>query len=189
MFAPPPELEAEPFAVLPDSLKRNGRDSEWTFGKMNPDMGSFLEGICCDRNGQLLVTDVPFGRVFRVGDDGSFETVAEFDGEPNGMTIHSDGTIYIADHRRGLVTVDPARDGTPSFCPASVARDSRDSTTRFSTAGGTSISPIRDRRACRIRLAGSTAARRTAEWTCWSTPCRARTAWPSARTSGRSKSP
>lgn len=107
MFAPPAELEAEIVAVLPDRLKRDGRASEWTFGKANPEMGSFLEGPCVDREGNLLVTDVPFGRVFRLSTDGGFEVVAELDGEPNGMAIHRDGTLYIADHRNGLVTVDP----------------------------------------------------------------------------------
>jgi len=108
MFAAPPELEAQVFAVLPDSLKREGRSSEWTFGKANPDMGSFLEGPCIDRDGNLLVTDIPFGRIFRVDGKGEFKQVAEYAGEPNGMAVHMDGLLYIADHKNGLMTVDPA---------------------------------------------------------------------------------
>lgn len=107
MFQAPPELEAEIHAVLPDTLKCVGRSSEWTFGKENPKMGSFLEGPCIDRNGDLLVSDIPFGRVFRVNADGEFDVIAEFDGEPNGLTLHKDGTLYIADHKNGLLSLDP----------------------------------------------------------------------------------
>ena len=115
MFAPPPELIAKTHAVLPDSLKRDGRSSEWTFGKSNPCMSSFLEGPCIDRNGDLLVTDIPFGRVFRVTDGGRFEQITEYDGEPNGMSIHKDGRLYVADHKNGLVTVDPATGTTETL--------------------------------------------------------------------------
>lgn len=108
MFAPPPELEAETFAVLPDSFKREGQSSEWTFGKSNPDMGSFLEGPCVDKDGSLLVSDIPFGRIFRISPDGAFDQVAEYDGEPNGMALHQDGTLYVADHKNGLMTINPA---------------------------------------------------------------------------------
>ena len=107
MFAPPPELTAEVFTALPDELKRNGHKSEWSFGKANPDMGSFLEGPSIDRNGDLLVTDIPFGRVFRVDSSGKFHLITQFEGEPNGLAIHRDGTLYVADHRNGLMTVDP----------------------------------------------------------------------------------
>lgn len=108
MFAPPPALEATVFSTLPEELKCNGQASEWTFGKSNPNMGSFLEGPSFDRNGDLLVTDIPFGRVFRVDAAGNFRVIADFDGEPNGLAIHQDGTLYIADHKNGLITVNPS---------------------------------------------------------------------------------
>lgn len=108
MFAPPPELQTETLAVLPPELSRAGRPTEWSFGKPNREMGSFLEGPCVDRDGSLLVTDIPFGRIFRVDSGGGFHLVAEYDGEPNGMAIHRDGTLYVTDHRNGLVTVNPA---------------------------------------------------------------------------------
>ncbi|MEQ8710623.1 MAG: SMP-30/gluconolactonase/LRE family protein [Rhodospirillales bacterium] len=115
MFAPPPELTADVFTVLPDELKKNGQASEWSFGKANPDMSSFLEGPSIDRNGDLLVTDIPFGRVFRVDSGGRFHLITEFDGEPNGLAIHRDGTLYIADHKNGLMTVDPATGATSNI--------------------------------------------------------------------------
>src|SRR3712207_3769664 len=55
----------------------------------------------------LYVTDIPFGRVFRVSPEGEWEQVAEYDGWPNGLKIHRDGRIFITDYRRGLVLLDP----------------------------------------------------------------------------------
>lgn len=108
MFAPPKILESSVFAVLPDELRRNGQASAWTFGKRQGNqLSAFFEGPCVDRNGNLLLTDVAFGRVFRVDVEGRFTLLGEYDGEPNGMAIHADGTLYIADHRNGLVTMDP----------------------------------------------------------------------------------
>lgn len=107
MFAPPRELKADVFATIPDELKRAGQPSQWLFGKANPRMHSFLEGPCVDRDGNLLVSDIPFGRIFRVTPRGRFELVAEYDGEPNGLAVHRDGSVRIADHRRGLMRLDP----------------------------------------------------------------------------------
>ena len=32
----------------------------------------------------------------------------EYDGEPNGLKIHKDGRIFVADYRRGILQLDPA---------------------------------------------------------------------------------
>jgi gluconolactonase len=73
-------------------------------------MGSFLEGPAFDRAGNLYVVDLAWGRIFRVSPRGEFETVIEYDGEPNGLAIHKDGRIFIADHRHGILCLD---DGKP----------------------------------------------------------------------------
>lgn len=103
MFAPPPELTADVFTRIPDELKRAGQPSEWIFGKENPRMHSFLEGPCIDHDGSLLVSDIPFGRIFRVSTEGEFSTVADYDGEPNGLALARDGSLWIADHKNGLM--------------------------------------------------------------------------------------
>ena len=46
---------------------------------------SFLEGPVCDGDGNLYVTDIPFGRIFRITPSLEWQLVAEYDGEPNGM--------------------------------------------------------------------------------------------------------
>jgi gluconolactonase len=106
MFAAPPEVEAEVFTVMPDEFKRPGQPAEWKFGK-DPQMHSFLEGPCIERDGSLLVSDIPFGRVFRISPDGGWTQVCEYEGEPNGLAIHKDGTVRMADHKHGLMKLDP----------------------------------------------------------------------------------
>ena len=88
MFAAPRVIESRVFARIPDA--------------------KLLEGPSFDRAGNLYVVDIPSGRVFRVTSDGRPEKVAEYDGEPNGLKIHRDGRIFIADHKQGLLRLDPA---------------------------------------------------------------------------------
>lgn len=107
MFAPPPDLPTRVFATLPAHLHVRDRVSEWAFGKADPHMHSFLEGICFSPESELYVSDIPYGRIFRVTPEGGFERVVEYDGEPNGMAFGPDGRIWVADHKRGLVAVTP----------------------------------------------------------------------------------
>ena len=109
MFAPPPVVESRVFARLPDALRVKGRPSRWVeVNRQGAPTDCFLEGPSFDRAGNLYVVDIPWGRVFRVAPDGTFTLVAEYDGEPNGLKIHRDGRIVIADYRRGLMQLDPA---------------------------------------------------------------------------------
>lgn len=107
MFAPPPAMSTERYAVIPEAFKRNGERTDWMFGKANPDMHSFLEGPIIDHDGNLIVSDIAFGRIFRVTPDREFHLIADYDGEPNGLALHPDGSIWIADHRNGLLKLEP----------------------------------------------------------------------------------
>jgi len=107
MFQAPPEIGTRVFATLPDELRVRDRTSEWAFGKANPRLDSFLEGACFAAAGDLYLSDIPFGRIFRLSESGAFHTVVEYDGEPNGMAFGPDGRLYIADHKRGLVAASP----------------------------------------------------------------------------------
>jgi len=88
MFAAPRVIESRVFARIPDA--------------------KLLEGPSFDRAGNLYVVDIPTGRVFCVSAAGRADKVAEYDGEPNGLKIHRDGRIFIADHKQGLLLLDPA---------------------------------------------------------------------------------
>ena len=109
MFAPPEEIETTIFAHLPDRFRRKDPANAWAVAnRRGTATDSFLEGPSFDRDGNLYVVDIPYGRVFRVSTEGAFELVAEYDGEPNGLKIDKDGRIVITDYRNGLMRLDPA---------------------------------------------------------------------------------
>jgi gluconolactonase len=64
---------------------------------------SFLEGPVFDTQGNLYVTDIPFGRVFRIDPKGEWDLVAQWEGEPNGMKFLSDTELLVADYKNGLM--------------------------------------------------------------------------------------
>lgn len=107
-FTPPTVIEARVFTRLPDAF-RQPRRTDWVdANKPGHVMDSFLEGPAFDRAGNLYVTDIPYGRIFRIGAGGEWSLVAEYDGWPNGLAVHADGTLWIADYRRGILRLDPA---------------------------------------------------------------------------------
>jgi gluconolactonase len=65
--------------------------------------------------GNLYCVDIPFGRVFRIDPRGEWDLVVQYDGWPNGLKIHKDGRIFIADYKRGLMLLDPQA-GKSSRC-------------------------------------------------------------------------
>ena len=108
MYNAPPEIPTRVFAKVPDALRMRGEKSGWAFGKDHSELHSFLEGPSFDRAGNLYVVDIPYGRILRVSPAGEFTQVARYDGWPNGLKIHQDGRIFIADHLRGILALDPA---------------------------------------------------------------------------------
>ncbi len=109
MYATPPLIDTRVFARLPDHLRMRGRQSRWLDIQFHgKDTGCFLEGPSFDRAGNLYVVDIPWGRIFRISPQGEFSLVAEYEGEPNGLKVHRDGRIFIADYRHGIMLLDPA---------------------------------------------------------------------------------
>ena len=53
------------------------------------------------------MVDIPYGRILRMSPRGEFDVAAEYDGWPNGLAIHRDGRVFIADYRRGIMALDP----------------------------------------------------------------------------------
>ena len=109
MFSVPPDIETRTFARIPDRYRITGRRSVWVDtqrGRLPTDC--FLEGPSFDRAGTLYVVDVPWGRVFRISPLGTVDLACEYNGEPNGLKIHRDGRIFIADFRHGVMQLDPA---------------------------------------------------------------------------------
>lgn len=107
-FSPPETIQARVLTRLPDEFRRP-RQTEWVdANKPGHVLDSFIEGPAFDRAGNLYVTDIPYGRIFRIRNDLQWELVAEYDGWPNGLAIHRDGSVWIADYRRGILRLDPA---------------------------------------------------------------------------------
>ncbi len=108
MFSPPPQLTADVHARLPDSLRISGRSSAWA-NKQRPGLATdcFLEGPSFDRQGNLYMVEIAYGRILRLSPDGIFSVAAEYDGAPNGLKIHADGRIFVADFHKGLMRIDP----------------------------------------------------------------------------------
>lgn len=106
MYAAPPAIETEIFASLPVQLRITQRSSTLT-KFMGEGFDSFLEGPSFDRLGNLYCVDVAFGRILRIDPQGRFEVVVEYEGEPNGLKIHRDGRLFVADRRLGILAVHP----------------------------------------------------------------------------------
>jgi gluconolactonase len=109
LFDPPRDLDTTVFARLPDKFRIKGRPSPWVEVQQGGrETDCFLEGPSFDLAGNLYVVDVAHGRVFRISPDGgAIDLVTEYDGEPNGLKIHKDGRIFIADYKNGIMLLDP----------------------------------------------------------------------------------
>jgi gluconolactonase len=109
MFPAPPVLPTEVFARVPDQLRIRNRESAWAAAyRPRRATDCFLEGPSFDRSGNLYVVDLAWGRVLRIRPDGGCTVAIEYDGQPNGLKIHRDGRIFIADRVRGILELDPA---------------------------------------------------------------------------------
>lgn len=107
LFPLPQTIEAHVFADLPETFRRRAVPSErLASGRSVPVHGCFLEGPSFDRDGNLYVVDIPFGRIFRITPQATWDLVIEYEGEPNGLKIHKDGRIVVADYRNGLMLLD-----------------------------------------------------------------------------------
>ncbi len=112
-FTAPEVIEARVLTRMPDRLRRP-EPSDWAnANKPGLLTDSFIEGPAFDRAGNLYITDIPSGRIFRISPALDWALVAEYEnGWPNGIAIHRDGSLWVTDYRRGLLRIDPAK-GTP----------------------------------------------------------------------------
>lgn len=108
LYAPPKDLVSHIWTRVPDAYRKTGVEPEWARGnRPGQQVESFLEGPSFDRNGDLYVTDIPYGRIFKVSPEAQWSLVAEYDGWPNGLKIHRDGRIFITDYKHGIMLLEP----------------------------------------------------------------------------------
>jgi gluconolactonase len=101
-----PVRDMEVFTRLPDKFRKLQRNSWCDANKGGQEADSFLEGPVFDAEGNLYVTDIPFGRVFRIDAKGDWTLVVQYDGEPNGMKFRNDHELVITDYKNGLMVLD-----------------------------------------------------------------------------------
>ena len=107
LLKPPVVRPLDVFSSMPGKFRRTGVRSHWADVNQGGRLAdSFLEGPVFDDAGNLFVTDIPFGRVFRIDPKGEWDLVAQWDGEPNGMKFLSDRELLVTDYKNGLVALD-----------------------------------------------------------------------------------
>ena len=107
-FFPAPTItETTVFTRLPERFRHPRRTTWADANRQGKAIDSFLEGPSFDRGGNLYVTDIPYGRIFKISPAGEWTLVCEYDGWPNGLKIHQDGRIFITDYKRGILLLDP----------------------------------------------------------------------------------
>ena len=105
--SPPVRIDAEVLTRLPDALRRPGPSAWGMANRPGHVVDSFLEGPCFDAEGRLHVVDIPHGRLLRIDADLGWHCLLECDGWPNGLALHADGSLWIADYRHGIRRFDP----------------------------------------------------------------------------------
>src|ERR1700722_12426773 len=104
---PPRLIGTEIFSAMPDRFRRKGTATGWAdANRPGQTVDCFIEGPSFDAHGNLYVVDIPFGRIFKIAPDGEWTPVIEYDGWPNGLKIHPDGRILVADYKHGIMQLD-----------------------------------------------------------------------------------
>ena len=97
-------LTAVPAFRLPENYRHMGEPSAWAkMTRPGEPMHSFLEAAFFDAEANLWLSDVPYGRVFKVSPEGDWSLVHQIDGEPHAMRIAPDGRHIAVDYRHGLI--------------------------------------------------------------------------------------
>jgi gluconolactonase len=104
---PPKLIETTIFSAMPDAFRRKGVATEWAdANRPGAPTDCFIEGPSFDKDGNLYIVDIPFGRIFLISPDGQWSLVVEYEGWPNGLKISAEGRILVADYRHGIMECD-----------------------------------------------------------------------------------
>jgi gluconolactonase len=106
-FKPLELIKAEVFTSLPTQFRNRSRTAWSDPNRQGAEVECFLEGPSFDREGNLWIVDIPFGRIFRISPKKEWDLVVQYDGWPNGLKFHKDGRAFITDYKKGLLALDP----------------------------------------------------------------------------------
>jgi gluconolactonase len=105
-FKPLELIKTNVFSSMPQKYRKKNRTKWSDPNRQFAEVECFLEGPSFDRQGNLYITDIPFGRIFRITPKGEWDLVIQYEGWPNGLKFHKDGRIFVADYRLGLLLLD-----------------------------------------------------------------------------------
>src|SRR5574341_1401683 len=101
------KIKAEVHTSMPAKFRKKSRTAWSDPNRHGTEVECFLEGPSFDRQGNLWIVDIPFGRIFRISPKQDWELVVQYDGWPNGLKFHKDGRAFICDYKKGLLALDP----------------------------------------------------------------------------------
>lgn len=141
-------LTATLWSALPDEMHHRGAPSAWAkMTRPGQQMHSFLEAAFFDAEGNLWLSDVPYGRVFRISPSGDWRLMHQIDGEPHAMRLAPDGRHIAVDYKHGLIELtgedsfDVISTGAPTpFLGLSDMAYGPDGALWFTDSGRTSLS-------------------------------------------------
>jgi gluconolactonase len=92
----------ELFTKLPERFRRKDERTVWADANQSGRcIDSFLEGPVFDKAGNLYVTDIPYGRVYRLGTDGRLDLLLNNVPSPNGIVLSQDEKFLFVAATRG----------------------------------------------------------------------------------------
>ena len=106
-FRPLEKIKAEVYTSMPAKFRKKSRTAWSDPNRQGAEVECFLEGPSFDRQGNLWIVDIPFGRIFRISPKQEWELIIQYDGWPNGLKFHKDGRAFICDYKKGLLALDP----------------------------------------------------------------------------------
>ena len=108
-FKPPELIKAEVFTSLPTRFRNRSRTAWSDPNRQGAEVECFLECPSFDREGNLWIVDIPFGRIFRISPNKEWDLVVQYDGWPNGLKFHKDGRALELRDTFPHIIYDPTR--------------------------------------------------------------------------------
>ncbi|MEZ5756886.1 MAG: SMP-30/gluconolactonase/LRE family protein [Emcibacteraceae bacterium] len=100
-------ITATLWARLPEELHYKGEPNDWVkMTRPGQSLHSFLEGPEFDTQGNLWLVDVPYGRIFKIDDNGNWSLHHSYDGHPHSIKQKADGSFILTDYKNGLIAYD-----------------------------------------------------------------------------------
>ncbi len=100
-------ITAKLWSRLPEEHHYDGEPTEWVkMTRPGENLHSFLEGPEFDKEGNLWLVDVPYGRIFKIDQDKNWSLHYQYDGEPHSIKQKADGNFILTDYKNGLLEYD-----------------------------------------------------------------------------------